>query len=276
MSLKDLEHGIVNKTIAAIRTKPKKESSLADEALLGMVVKLLNTEEKGWYYIETHYKYRGYLHKNDLIIDKDRAAIWRSEAKHFAAHSIVDVMKEPNYQNYTIGLLVRGAIIQITENREKDWREIVLPSLKKGWIKEKYIQKKTIPNLIMEEVAIRESIIKTASSYLGTQYRWGGKSPLGIDCSGLCSIVYMLNGIIIWRDAELKDDCMREIQRKEMKKGDLLFYKEHVAMYMGDDKVIHSTSSKSQVVINSLNKNDENYDEFLDKNIISIGTVFYK
>ena len=59
-----------------------------------------------------------------------------------------------------------------------------------------------------------------------------------------------------------------------MKKGDLLFYKGHVAMYIGDGKVIHSASSKSGVVINSLNKGDRDYNDFLDKKIISIGTIF--
>lgn len=274
MSLNDLGYGIINETIAAIRTKPDGESSLADEGLLGMVVKLINFENNGWYYIETHYKYRGYIHKDDLIIDNDMAISWREKAEHFIVHSIVDVMKDPNYQNHVIKLLVKGSTIQTTEKKLEGWIEIVLPNLKTGWVKEKYIQKKMIPNLTRDEKVFRKSIVETASSYLGTQYRWGGKSPLGIDCSGLCSMAYMLNGITIWRDAELRDDCMRKIQRKEMKKGDLLFYKDHVAMYIGNDKVIHSASSKSGVVINSINKKDEDYNEFLDENIISIGTIF--
>ena len=42
------------------------------------------------------------------------------------------------------------------------------------------------------EQEFRDSIIKTALSYLGTSYRWGGKTTLGIDCSGLCQMAYLL------------------------------------------------------------------------------------
>lgn len=272
MKAEDLGYAVINKTLASIRIKPDAKSSLADEGLLGMVVKLLNNKNNGWYFIETHYNYRGYIHESDLILDNERAHMWSEMADHLIFHSIVDVMKEPNYKNYVIQLLTRGAFIKVTENRRDDWVEIVLPSLEKGWVKDKYIRKRKRAE--EKEEVIRNRLVEGACGYLGTQYRWGGKSPLGIDCSGLCSMAYMINGIIIWRDAELRDEYMREIKREEMKKGDLLFYKGHVAMYIGDGKVIHSASSKSGVVINSLNKGDRDYNDFLDKKIISIGTVF--
>ncbi|WP_432408210.1 C40 family peptidase [Wukongibacter sp. M2B1] len=274
MNKADLGYAIINKTVAAIRTKPDTKSSLDDEGLLGMVVKLVHSENNGWYYVETHYKYRGYIHENDLVMDNERALSWNREANHFIVHSIVDVMKEPNYQNYVLQMATRGASIKVTGNKKKEWIEVILPSLEKGWIKEKYAEEKKKFNLKEDEDIIRERLVKTVSKYLGTQYRWGGKSPLGIDCSGLCSIAYMLNGVIIWRDAELRDEYMRKITREEMGKGDLLFYKGHVGMYIGDDKVIHSASSKCGVVINSLNKDDEDYNEYLHKELIAIGTIF--
>ncbi len=274
MNIVDLGHGIINKTVAFIRTKPDAKSSLADEGLLGMMVKLINLEDNGWYYIETHYKYRGYIHESDLIIDTERSLAWNREADHLIVHSIVDVMKEPNYQNYVVQMVTRGAIIRVTENKKDEWMEVILPSLEKGWVKKKYLELNKNFDLSKDEDIIRESFVQTASSYLGTQYRWGGKSPLGIDCSGLCSMSYMLNGIIIWRDAELRDEYMREITRQEMKKGDLLFYKGHVGMYIGDKKVIHSASSKCGVVINSLDKDDDDYNEYLDEKLIAVGTIF--
>ncbi|MFR6589933.1 MAG: C40 family peptidase [Gallintestinimicrobium sp.] len=55
------------------------------------------------------------------------------------------------------------------------------------------------------EEAFRESIMQTAYSCLGTQYRWGGKTACGIDCSGLAFMSYFRNGILIWRDAAIKE-----------------------------------------------------------------------
>jgi len=274
VNTKDLGYAVISNTIAAIRTKPDAVSSLADEGLCGMVVKLISTENNGWYYIETHYNYRGYIHESDLIIDTEGALLWKEKAKHLIIHSIVDVMKKPNYQNYVVKLLTRGAFIQTTGNRKGDWIEIILPSLEKGWIKECYLIEKRRFNPKQDEEILREKLVQTACSYIGTQYRWGGKSPLGIDCSGLCSMSYMINDVIIWRDAELREEYMKKIKREEMKKGDLLFYKGHVAMYIGNERVVHSTSSQSGVVINSLNEKDDDYSEMLDKELISIGTIF--
>lgn len=274
MNANNLGLAIINKTVVPIRKRPENTSSLLDEGLFGMVVKLIKSEEKGWHLIETLYDYRGYVHENDLLIDIDRALNWEKEANYLIVHSIVDIMKEPNYKNYKIQLVTKGASIKITGNKKDDWIEVMLPTYEKGWLKKGYIEKKQDYDTGKDEKVLRERLVKTACEYIGTQYRWGGKSPLGIDCSGLCSITYLINGITIWRDSELRKKYMREIKRKEMKKGDLLYYKGHVAMYIGNGKVVHSSSSRSGVSINSLNEGDDDYVEELDREIIAIGTIF--
>ena len=70
------------------------------------------------------------------------------------------------------------------------------------------------------EALFREQVIQSAFRYLGTPYRWGGKTPAGIDCSGLCSMAYMLNGAYIYRDAKIMDGFpLKEITREELKRG---------------------------------------------------------
>lgn len=129
-------------------------------------------------------------------------------------------------------------------------------------------------DLDKEEEAARESILKTAFSYLNTQYRWGGKSPMGIDCSGLVSMAYMLNGIIIYRDANLKEEYMKSISIEQIKPADAMFFPGHVAMYIGEGKFIHSTGSSGKVLINSINPKDEDYRQNLHKSLYAVGTVF--
>jgi cell wall-associated NlpC family hydrolase len=112
---------------------------------------------------------------------------------------------------------------------------------------------------------------------MGTQYRWGGKSTLGIDCSGLCQMAYMLNGIIIYRDAKIMEGFpIHEIPFEEVKPCDLLFFPGHVAMYMGNGKYVHSTGKNGSdgVVINSFNPKDSDFREDLYQSLKAVGSIF--
>lgn len=265
---------ILNNTVVPINLHPKFASEMADEGLYGMVVKILEEKEDGWYYIETHYNYNGYVHKSNMIIDDSRSTKWKNNAKNVITHSVVDVMPNSNYKGYIKKVLTKGAIITITGKEENNWTEIKLADDSLGWVRTSFIGDKIDFYNKDDEDLLRENLVKTALSYLGTQYRWGGKSPLGLDCSGLCSISYMLNGIIIYRDAVRKDEYMRKIELEEVKPGDLLFFPGHVAMYIGNDKYVHSSSSINGVKINSLNPEHEDYKEDLAKTITDIGTIF--
>ncbi|MSU02848.1 C40 family peptidase [Tissierella pigra] len=266
--------GILNKTVVPINLHPTYYSEMADEGLYGMVVKILEDVGDDWYYVETHYNYKGYVHGSNMIMDNAKATEWLHEADKVILHGVTDVMPEADYKGYVKEILTRGAII-ITTGREKDgWTEIQLSDNSKGWVRTKFIGYRITNYDKNKEDELRENLVKTAMLYLGSQYRWGGKSPLGIDCSGLCSISYMLNGIIIYRDAIRKDEYMRSITLEEIKSGDLLFFPGHVAMYMGNDKYIHSSASIDGVNINSLNPKDKDYREDLANSITDIGTIF--
>lgn len=69
------------------------------------------------------------------------------------------------------------------------------------------------------------AVTATARSYLGVHYRWGGKTPMGIDCSGLTSMSYLLSGVVIYRDAEIREGFpVHPIPRSSMRPGDLLYF----------------------------------------------------
>lgn len=266
--------GILNKTVVPINLHPKHNSEMADEGLYGMVVKILEDVGDDWYYVETHYNYRGYVHGSNMIMDNLMAANWIEKADKVILHGVADVMPDSSYKGYVKEVLTRGAIIIATENEKDGWTRIQLSDNSEGWVRTKFIGHRLTSYNKDKEIELRENLVKTAMLYLGTQYRWGGKSPLGLDCSGLCSISYMLNGIIIYRDAIRKDEYMRKITLEEIKPGDLLFFPGHVAMYIGNNKYIHSSSSIDGVNINSLSPSDEDYKEDLANTITDIGTIF--
>lgn len=270
----DIRYGILSETVVPINLHPRFDSELADEGLYGMIVKLLEDMGDGWYYIETHYNYNGYVHESNMVLDEEKVKAWNKDANHIITHSIVDVLPNAKYQGHLLKLLTRGATVILTGKEEKNWAEVQLADGNKGWIRKNFVGDKINSYDLEEEEELREKLVNTAMLYMGTQYRWGGKSPLGLDCSGLCSISYMLNGIIIYRDALRKDEYMRKIELDEIKPGDLLFWPGHVAMYIGNDKYIHSSSDNNGVDINSLNPDHGEFKANLAKTITDIGTIF--
>lgn len=268
------KYGILNKEVVPINLKPSFESQLADEGLYGMIVSLLEEKEDGWYLVETSYNYKGYIHNSDMILDDERAKDWKDKAKTLIYHNIVDAMPEPSYKGYVVQLLTKGATVISTGKEEDNWIQIELADGKKSWIRKDFARPKVEVAGDIDKTELRRKLVDTALMYLGTQYRWGGKSPLGIDCSGLCSISYLINGIKIYRDGVLKEEYMKEISLKEIKAGDLIFFPGHVAMYIGEDRYVHSSSSINGVNINSLNPAHADYREGLAKTITGVGSIF--
>ena len=127
------------------------------------------------------------------------------------------------------------------------------------------------------EEAFRDAVCAQAKKYLGTEYRWGGKSGRGIDCSGLVSSAYMQCGVLIYRDAKIIEGWpMHQIPFADKKRGDALYFPGHIALYLGEGRYIHSTgaSASGGVVINSLDPADPLYREDLVKSLYAVGSVF--
>ena len=127
------------------------------------------------------------------------------------------------------------------------------------------------------EEAFRDAVCAQAKKYLGTEYRWGGKSGRGIDCSGLVSSAYMQCGVLIYRDARIVEGWpMHQIPFADKKRGDALYFPGHIALYLGEGRYIHSTgaSASGGVVINSLDPADPLYREDLVKSLYAVGSVF--
>ena len=131
--------------------------------------------------------------------------------------------------------------------------------------------------LAVREEAFREGIVASAREFLGTQYRWGGKSSQGIDCSGLAFMSYLDNGLLIYRDASI-EACypVKKISVDALKKGDLIFFPGHVAIYLGEERYIHSTGYAKTpcVTINSFRKEDPDFRADLVDKITECGSVF--
>ena len=280
----------MNKTIVTIYgvpqfdvlTKENQTSTIQDEGLYGMPVEILEKINEDWVKVRTHYRYEGYVSTTDLyFLTEEAEAEWHATKnnRRVITKGYVDVLACPKVQGICLQTLTRGALVTLIQSAttSEGWAKIKLNDGEEGYVKEGFLGTYYDQPSSPDEREFREKVVQTALSYLGTQYRWGGKSPLGIDCSGLVSIAYLINGVTIFRDAKIKEGFpVHEIDFKDKKPGDLFYYPGHVAMYIGDDRYIHSTAHDGSdgVVINSLNPNDPDYREDLPKIMYAVGSIF--
>jgi len=96
------------------------------------------------------------------------------------------------------------------------------------------------------------AVITTGDGYLGTRYTYGGSTPQsGFDCSGFVQFVYSRNGVTLPRTSRQQATAGKSLAAKldGLRAGDLLFFSQsgdgvdHVAIYAGNDRILHSTSS---------------------------------
>jgi len=107
---------------------------------------------------------------------------------------------------------------------------------------------------------LRDEIVKTAKSFIGLPFRWGGSSSdYGFDCSGLSMTAYHLNGLNLPRSSKEQYRAGIPVKRSQVLRGDLVFFAiskgrmvSHVGIYTGDDRFIHAPGRGKRVRIDSL------------------------
>lgn len=280
---------------ATLYENPAKET-VSDELLSGWLVTV--EQERGRFLkITTDYGYPGWLERSTVNrIFPDTSDYSKSSSSSAAAdkrfalvgRKTIDLLKEPKVQAPVLTTLFMGSRVIMCEESVHGWQNIktasgicgYVPSVALLPIRENFSFSNfhnTADGKNCNESQIRSDILNYALSFLGTQYRWGGKTCAGIDCSGLTFMSYYMCGIIIYRDAAIKEGFLvHEIPFSRIKPADLLYFPGHIALYLGNGRYIHSTGNLQNFgcVINSLCPEDADYRADLAKNILAVGSVF--
>ena len=253
-----------------MRLYPDSKSEVTDELLYGTGVVSFDESYAGFLFCKTEYGYVGYVDVSDLSEKK------RGGERFVVTSPFCDIYEYPEYRFSPKMTLPRGSILSGKVSLCRDERfsaikndntEIFVPSGN--------IEKSSVLCHMDTAEKKRKQIVKTAISYLGTPYRWGGKSTFGIDCSGLCFMAYFLCGLSLYRDAEPDRRYIRTIPFEDLKPADLIYYNGHVTMYIGANEYIHSSATLGGVKISSFDEDSREYYPKLKSDIVCCARSLY-
>ena len=251
---------------APLYCRPCPDAERDDEAWFGQAAHILEELPGGWRRVRLEYGYESYLEARHLgeMPPGQRAvvrALW------------ADVLEAPCHQSRLLLTLPRGSRVHPL-GEIQDWMILALPGGRQGYMKALHLSPLPQPEAL-EEARLRFRLVEEARGFLGVSYRWGGRTPAGMDCSGLCHTAYLLQGISIYRNARLMPGYpVREISAGAIQAGDLLYFPGHIAMYTGEGRFIHASGRQGKVCIASLNPGDSHYDSLLAQEEFCAGSVF--
>jgi len=270
----DLEgeiYGVINNSVANIRSQPSHSSELVTQATLGMPLNVYQKDDN-WYQIQTPDKYLGWVDSGGIeLMDKTAFDAWQSSEKLIYTKIYGSSHTNPDTSSQVVSDLVAGSILSKV-SEESSFYKVTYPDGREGFVLKS--EAALFQNWKSSLDFSRESLVQTSKSMIGVPYLWGGTSIKGVDCSGFTKTVYFMNGMIIPRDASqqinegiLIDDSK---QFDKLIPGDLLFFGRkatdssrerviHVGMWIGNNEFIHSSG---KVRISSMDKRADNFDEY--------------
>jgi len=104
--------------------------------------------------------------------------------------------------------------------------------------------------------ALESDFVSVAERFIGIPYFWGGKTSLGLDCSGLVQVSLDAAGIEVLRDTDMQEKSVGEFLplNAELKRGDLIFWKGHVGIMRDATELLHASGHQMLVVSEPLSE----------------------
>ena len=218
--------------IKNIYKKPSKKSEITSQILYGEKIRILKIKNR-WLRIRTYNdNYSGYI-KNEKL-KKGLKIIFKTNK---SKTRIFSQNKKKNFLPFNSRLPVINIKKKFIEFERGKW-----------------VKRKDIKLINHKE----KNFVRILKSFINCKYTWGGKSYKGIDCSALIQLYYLYNNKFFPRDT--KDQISFKKGKKKLikfSKGDIIYWKGHVAVCLSRNKLIHAYGPRKKVLIMNIKKTIE-------------------
>jgi cell wall-associated NlpC family hydrolase len=219
---------------APLRGEPRPDAPLLTEALKGERVTIYDTNEEGWEWgqLATD-KYVGWLPASAL-------APPGTPPTHRVAALRTLVFPGPSIKLPPIEALPLGATLSIARMMDR-----LAVTSAGGYVPAAHL------NSLRE---FESDFVAVAERFVGVPYLWGGKTALGLDCSGLVQVAFTACGCACPRDSDMQqavlgDSLAPATDLSDLRRGDLVFWKGHVAIVRDPTSFIHANAFHMAVAI---------------------------
>ena len=224
-----MKYGICTLSVIPVRKDASDKSEMTTQLLFGDIVEFLDKSNQ-WLLIKIQYdSYEGWIDCKQITELSDAEYQKLTETSLFKVNDLTFPVINKT-ENIKVTALM-GSVIPYQKNN----------SFKAGG------KTYTFNTKVAEK---KQSLISIALKYINSPYLWGGKTPFGVDCSGLTQIVYKLYGIKLNRDAFQQAEQGEIIDFiSEAKPGDLAFFNNnkgqiiHTGIILENNKIIHASGN---------------------------------
>ena len=212
--------------VAPVRREPSHDAALDTEALKGERVVIYDRDAEGWAWGQLKTDgYVGWLPDNALVQP-------RSTPTHKVTALRTFAFPGPSIKLPPVESLPLGALIEVVKTEGG----FVITSQRH------YLPAQHVAPLNTNET----DFVAIAERFVGTPYLWGGRTSLGIDCSGLVQTSLAAAGIAAPRDSYMQEGALGTAlppsQWHDLKRGDLIFWKGHVAIVRDGSTIVHANA----------------------------------